>query len=181
MPSLNSAGVGPAQVQHHVQAINALVTKLERAEEKIEQYQRSIGQHIKAVKAARPDDWEDIVKVECDLGRSRAYELMAIADGTKTVAEVRAATNKRAKASQAKTRRLARPLISGQPAPTESAEDDESFLDDEGGYAAVDYKTASISTRTRGFIWRAEQSALAARRDHLEGIPITREMKVAAA
>ena len=78
-------------VTQRCHAINALVTKLEHAERKVDEYQRAIGQHIAAVKTARPDDWQKVVKTECKLGRSRAYELLAIADGTKTAAEVRKA------------------------------------------------------------------------------------------
>jgi predicted RNase H-like nuclease (RuvC/YqgF family) len=69
--------------------------KLDKAAEKIEQYQIAIGQHITAIKAARPDDWLQIVETECGLGRSRAFELMAIADGRKTAAQTRAANTER--------------------------------------------------------------------------------------
>src|SRR5260370_32431816 len=77
-------------VGEHCRRINALADKLANAERKIEEYQRSIGQHIAAIKAVRPNDWEKIVKAKCKLGRSRAYELLAIADGTKTVKQTRA-------------------------------------------------------------------------------------------
>src|SRR5262245_66077999 len=60
-------------VAEHCHAINALVTKLEHAERKVDEYQRTIGQHIAAIKEARPKDWEEIVKAECNLGPSRAY------------------------------------------------------------------------------------------------------------
>src|SRR5262249_12644978 len=69
----------------HVRRINALVIKLERAEKDVDSYQRSIGQHIAAIKKARPDDWEKIVRDQCDLGRRSAYVYMAIADGRKSV------------------------------------------------------------------------------------------------
>ena len=100
----------------------------------------------------------------------RALEEIADTDTDKQVDKVHEIADRKKKA-KAKKR---------APAATESAEDDVCFLDDDGNYAAVDYKTASISTRTRGFIWRAEQSAPAARTDHLNGIPITREMMEAA-
>jgi hypothetical protein len=82
-PSLKSAQALSAKVTQHCRAINALSSKLEHAARKVEEYQTAIGQHIAAIKKARPDDWEDIVKAECNLGRTRAYELMAIASGTK--------------------------------------------------------------------------------------------------
>src|SRR5262249_42215737 len=94
-----AAAVDSAQllIRDHVNAINALSAKLAHAATKIEQYQTAIGQHIKAIKLASPDDWENIVKNQCHLGRSRAYELLAVADGTKTSAEVASATTERSK------------------------------------------------------------------------------------
>ena len=73
--------------------INGLTDQLKHAKRKAEEYQIAIGRHLKAIKAARPDDWGDIVKAECNLGRTRAYELMAISGGTKTVEQTRAQTN----------------------------------------------------------------------------------------
>jgi hypothetical protein len=92
-PSLKSAQVLSANVTQHCRAINALNTKLEHAARKVEEYQTAIGQHIAAIKKARPDDWKDIVKTECKVGRARAYEFMAISGGTKTVEQTRAQTN----------------------------------------------------------------------------------------
>jgi hypothetical protein len=73
--------------------INGLTDQLKHANRKAEECQIAIGRHLKTIKAARPDDWEDIVKAECNLGRTRAYELMAISGGTKTVEQTRAQTN----------------------------------------------------------------------------------------
>src|SRR5215467_201354 len=72
-------------VANACRAITAFLTKLTHAKKKIEQYKRSIGQHIAAIKKARPDDWEAIVKIECGLGRRSAYRYMALVDGTETV------------------------------------------------------------------------------------------------
>src|SRR5262245_44662199 len=93
----NNHVYSPAQagLSHHIQSINALLEKLRRAETKVEQYQFSIGPHIAAVKTERPDDWEDVVKTGCNLSRSRAYELMAIADGSKTIGQTRDQANAR--------------------------------------------------------------------------------------
>jgi hypothetical protein len=82
-------------VNNHVEAINALSAKIAKAESKIDQYQRSIGQHIAAIKKARPDDWVTVVKTECNLSRTRAYELMAIADNTKTSEQICASADQR--------------------------------------------------------------------------------------
>src|SRR5262249_7872643 len=46
-------------------------------------------------KAAEPDNWEAIVQARCGISRSRAYELMAIAEGTKTSQQTRRETNAR--------------------------------------------------------------------------------------
>src|SRR5260370_28716392 len=73
--------------------INGLTDQLKHAKRKAEEYQIAIGRHLKAIKAARPDDWADIVKAECNLGRTRAYELMAISAGIKTVEHTPAQTN----------------------------------------------------------------------------------------
>jgi hypothetical protein len=70
-------------------AINALAAKHAKGEDKNEQYLISIGRHIAAIKQEHPKDWESIVKKRCDLGRSRAYELMKIGDGTQTVEKLR--------------------------------------------------------------------------------------------
>jgi hypothetical protein len=93
IPPLKSAQALSANVTQHCRAINALNTKLEHAARKVKEYQTAIGQHIAAIKKARPDHWEDIVRAECNLGRTRAYELMAISGGTKTVEQSRAQTN----------------------------------------------------------------------------------------
>src|SRR5262249_44265538 len=76
-------------VAEHCHAINALVTKLEHAERKVDEYQRTIGQHIAAIKKARPDDWQQVIEAECKIKKSRAYELLRIGDGHKTVEETR--------------------------------------------------------------------------------------------
>jgi len=104
-------------VAEHCHAINALVDKLEHAERKVDEYQRAIGQHIAAVKEARPDDWQKVIEVECKLKRSRAYELLAIADGRKTVEQVRAEVAKRVRKHDER-KREARPLANGQEATT---------------------------------------------------------------
>jgi hypothetical protein len=84
-----------AAVAEHCRRIKALSAKLEHAENKVEQYQVAIGQHIAAVKEAEPKDWQVTIEAQCGLKKSRAYELLAIADGRKTVEGVRADTAKR--------------------------------------------------------------------------------------
>jgi hypothetical protein len=49
------------------------------------------------VKDLWPDDWLDIVEQDCGLGRSRAYEVMAIADGRTSLKEIRSGNAQRQK------------------------------------------------------------------------------------
>jgi hypothetical protein len=89
------AGNGNTALDAHVQAINELLAKLKLVTREAEEYQLAIGQHVMAIKAAEPNGWEAIVKARCGLSRSRAYELMAIADGTKSTEQTRRETNAR--------------------------------------------------------------------------------------
>jgi hypothetical protein len=91
-----------AQVLTLTRRINALVEKGDRAAEKAEQFYKAAGIHIKEIKQRQSENWETIVRDKCGLGRSRAYELMAIADGKTTLENVRADTNERKKVHRAK-------------------------------------------------------------------------------
>jgi len=181
-------------VGEHCRRINALADKLANAERKIEEYQRSIGQHIAAIKAVRPNDWEKIVKAKCKLGRSRAYELLAIADGTKTVKQTRAE-------KAGSVRRLrARPLRSGQttiaPVEVEQANVDDAPTD----AAALAKEIVAVvprewdgrvpgcsprpkpagdveRVRRQGLLNRAAEAIHLARYDDLEGLAIDSEMR----
>ena len=83
---------GAASVDTHVAAINILIPKLRQITGELEQ---EIGHHILAIKTAEPNNWEAIVRARCGISRSRAYELMGIADGTKTTEQTRHETNAR--------------------------------------------------------------------------------------
>ena len=78
-------------VDAHVAAINSLIPQLKHVTREAEEFQVAIGEHIKAIRTVAPSDWETIVKTKCGISRSRAYELMRIADGTTTTEQVRAA------------------------------------------------------------------------------------------
>ena len=81
-----------ATVDAHIEAINLLLPKLKQI---TAEFEEAIGGHIWATKLAEPSRWEVIVKARCGLSRSRAYELMAIADGTKSTEQTRRETNAR--------------------------------------------------------------------------------------
>jgi len=68
--------------------VKVLVEKGDKAAEKAEQFYKAAGIHIKEIKG-QSEDWEAIVREKCGIGRTRAFELMGIADGTTTVEEVR--------------------------------------------------------------------------------------------
>jgi hypothetical protein len=87
----NGVAAAAADIADHVAEINNLLFQLKALKTATVEAEESIGGHILAIKAAEPNDWESIVKSRCGLSRSRAYELMAIADGTKTTEQVRAA------------------------------------------------------------------------------------------
>jgi hypothetical protein len=91
----------PAQVLTLVRRIKALIEKGDRAAEKAEQFYKAAGIHIREIKE-QSDEWETIVREQCGLGRSRAYELMAIADGKTTLEKVRDRSNRSSKISHAK-------------------------------------------------------------------------------
>jgi hypothetical protein len=100
--STNDNDIAAAAVAYfdwHIQSINILVPALKKAKHNYvrdrEQLLVAIGEHILAIKAAAPNDWEMMVKAKCGLSRSRSYELMAIADGTKSTEQTRRATNAR--------------------------------------------------------------------------------------
>jgi hypothetical protein len=87
-----------------VRRLKVLIEKGDKAAEKAEQFYKSAGLTIKEIKEKFPDNWEAIVRDECGIGRSRAYELISIADGRATLASIRASTNERQKTLKAKSR-----------------------------------------------------------------------------
>jgi hypothetical protein len=96
-------------------SIKVLAQKADHADRKAKEYKTAIGQFIHELKRLHQDNWEQIVETECGVGRRRAYELMQIADGSLTEAELRA----RNAASKRKSRALksaGRPAQSPAPA-----------------------------------------------------------------
>jgi len=107
-----------------IQTIKAHIAKGDKAKDKAEQHYIAAGQHLKTLKARHGGswaEWEELLKTKIGIGKSRASELMRIADGRKTVEQVRADTAART----AKTRALqSSPLRSG-----ENADDPETSAD----------------------------------------------------
>jgi hypothetical protein len=100
--------------------IKTLIEKARHAEAKAQQFYTSAGQKIEELKKLFPDNWETLVKKQCGLGRSRAYEILAIADGRTTVEGQQAKTNERSRRHDAK---LKTSVANGLPsvAPKENA------------------------------------------------------------
>jgi hypothetical protein len=91
-----------------VQAIKVHIAKGDKAADKADQHYRSAGQHLKTLKATHGGswaEWEELLKTKVGIGKSRASELMRIADGTKTVEQVRAEGAERKAKERAKSLR----------------------------------------------------------------------------
>jgi hypothetical protein len=71
-----------------IRAIKAHIAKGDKAKDKAEQHYIAAGQHLKTLKAGHGGswaEWEELLKTKIGIGKSRASELMRIADGRKTV------------------------------------------------------------------------------------------------
>jgi hypothetical protein len=75
--------------------IKALVAKGDHATKKADQFYTAAGKHLAELKERCPDEWLQHAKEKIGIGRSRAYELMAIGTGVHTVEQVRESTRLR--------------------------------------------------------------------------------------
>ena len=111
-----------------VRTIKAHIAKGDQAKDRAEQHYISAGQHLKTLQRLHKDrggtwaKWEALVKEQCGIAKSRASELMQIADGRKTVKQVRERANESSGKSHAKAREISSPLISGETADTSAEE-----------------------------------------------------------
>jgi len=86
------------KIKAHIDKGDKAKAQAEHAAGKAEQHYIAAGQHLKQLKAEHEGsfaEWEELLKDKIGIGKSRASELMQIADGTKTVEQVRADTNQR--------------------------------------------------------------------------------------
>jgi hypothetical protein len=86
------------KIKAHIDKGDKAKAQAEHAAGKAEQHYISAGQYLKTLKEQHNGswaEWEELLKTKIGIGKSRASELMAIADGTKTTKQVRADTNKR--------------------------------------------------------------------------------------
>jgi hypothetical protein len=85
-------------------AVRAHIAKGDKAKDKAEQHYIAAGQYLKELKAEHGGtwgEWEALVKEKAGIGKSRASELMQIADGRKTVEQIVAATTDRSQKHRA--------------------------------------------------------------------------------
>jgi hypothetical protein len=94
------------------QTIKVLIDKGDQATEKAEQFYISAGQHLKSLREDKTKtEFEAVLKQRKLVGLSRAYELMKLADGTRSLGQTRAMTDQRQKKHRKNKRR---PLRHGQ-------------------------------------------------------------------
>jgi hypothetical protein len=129
----------PGTSEQRWKAVRTCIEKADKAAEKARDWQITAGQHLKALKAEHDAgggtwaEWESLVKEKAGIGKSRASELMQIADGTKTLEQVRADKAKSVRQVRAKTS----PLRSGEtPALAPPSETDSQQRDHAGAASA---------------------------------------------
>src|SRR5579863_6826776 len=83
-----------------VETIRTLIGKGDHATDKAEQYYISAGRHLKTLKERDPETWLEIAKEQIKIGRSRAYELIAIGEGQRSVEQTRHITDLRTRKSR---------------------------------------------------------------------------------
>jgi hypothetical protein len=148
-----------------VKTIRAHLARAEKYQSKAEEHFITAGQYLMTLKGNSPDQatFLQIVKEQIGLGKSRTYELLQIADGTKTVEEVRERSNESSGKSHAKARETSCPLISGQTA--DAGNDypaDYQSPWDAHGQPAPDSEDEGDSPEViwrRGLLHRAEEAA----------------------
>jgi hypothetical protein len=152
--------------------IKALIKKGDYAKEKSDQFYIAAGQHLKTLKknyTKNWPEWESLLKEKCKLSTGRASELMQIADGRKTVEQVRASTAKRVM-KHSKSSSLANEEAGRQAIAIVAVADD---ADDSG----PDYgpQTTGINppeARLRGLLSRAAEALRLANFDDLDGLEV---------
>jgi hypothetical protein len=126
--------------------IKAHIAKGDQAASKSEQHYIAAGQYLKELKADHKGDWagwELTLKVKIGIGKSRASELMQIADGRKTTEQVRAFTAERVRSHEA--RKKDSPLANGETAkPLSKIEDESETAESELDEDPQNYKTAFL-------------------------------------
>jgi hypothetical protein len=160
--------------------VKVLIEKGDKAKAKSEQFYIAAGQHLKTLKTEHTGntaEWEALLKEKCGIGKSRAYELMKIADGRATVEEVRAEKAESVRKVRGRIREeadsvaAAIPLRSGK---SQVAEPEEDMPD----YGAPG-QSGDIAARKRGILNRASEAVRLAEFDSLTDLEIDAETEAA--
>ena len=79
----------PATVPQLLGRIKSGLEELDRTLEQSEQRSIALGHDIRVLQQQEPKQWLELVGEHCGLGETCAHELLSIAEGQKTDAEVR--------------------------------------------------------------------------------------------
>jgi hypothetical protein len=155
-----------------IRAIKAHIAKGDRAAEKSEQHYIAAGQYLKQLKDGHSgswEEWEELLKTKVGIGKSRASELMQIADGRKTVKGVRSETNQRKM-----QHRESSPLRNGESSPFRNGEEaaEEQAL---GEQTPTDGDSDETIWR-RGLLYRAKAAVAAAEFENWSGYTVDPEL-----
>jgi hypothetical protein len=91
-----NVGYAPAivNIDFHLTAIRELIKALPKAKADVAKCKLLLGESVKAIKAARPHTWLEIVRIECGLRRRASYYYLGFAEG-KPVEQHRAKNRER--------------------------------------------------------------------------------------
>jgi hypothetical protein len=108
-----------------IKKIKVYIEKGDKAKDKAEQYYTAAGLHLKELKEGKSKaEWAKLIEAKCGLGVRRAYELISIANGRKSVADIRLGHARRVQKHAQKRRALANaqnlPAVVGQKAEPEA-------------------------------------------------------------
>jgi hypothetical protein len=127
-PGILREPISPDEEQRW-RAARECIAKGDKAQRKADDWYITAGQHLKALKAEHDKrngtwtEWEILLKEKVGIRKTRASELMAIADGRKDVEQVRADANKR----KIEHRKKVSPFRNGESAPEPEAAGDEAM------------------------------------------------------
>jgi hypothetical protein len=110
----------------------------DKAKDKADQHYAAAGLLLKQLKGdcSSKAEWERLIKARCGIGTTRAYQLIEIADGRKTVADVRLGTAKRMRKHAAANKAARQEVISSVTDGQNKAAEPAAGADEEGvGYA----------------------------------------------
>jgi hypothetical protein len=136
-----------------IRQIKAHIQQGDKAKDKADQHYHSAGLLLKELRenCSSKAAWERLIKDRCGIGRSRAYELIAIAEGRKTIADVRLANTKR----KQKERSVRDVTDKSKPEPAAASSGEQNNLPD---------KVEPAPTATTAKSWKVEAVAIDGRR-----------------